>query len=56
MQVFITGASGWIGSALTRDLVSRGHDVVGLARSDASAERIRAAGARPVRGDVSDHA
>ncbi|MFS0729451.1 NAD-dependent epimerase/dehydratase family protein [Curtobacterium sp. 1P10AnD] len=55
MQVFITGASGWIGSALTRDLVAHGHEVVGLARSDASAERIRTAGGRPVRGDVSDH-
>ncbi|WJY00374.1 SDR family oxidoreductase [Curtobacterium sp. 458] len=56
MQVFITGASGWIGSALTRDLVGQGHEVTGLARSDASAERIRSAGARPVRGDVADHA
>ncbi|MBP1301189.1 SDR family oxidoreductase [Curtobacterium sp. 1310] len=56
MHVFITGASGWIGSVLTRDLVAHGHDVVGLARSASSAERIRAAGAEAVRGEMADHA
>ena len=44
MNVFITGASGWIGTALTKELVAAGHRVTGLARSDASADKIVAAG------------
>lgn len=55
MRVFITGASGWIGSALTRELVAEGHDVVGLARSAASAARVEALGATALRGDLGDH-
>ena len=55
MRVFITGASGWIGSVLTRELVTAGHEVVGLARSEASAERVRALGGRAVLGNMSDH-
>ncbi len=55
MRVFITGASGWIGTALTKELVAAGHEVVGLARSDASAAKITAAGGTPVRGDMNDH-
>lgn len=55
MRVFITGASGWIGTALTGELVAAGHEVVGLARSEASADKIRALGATPVRGDMADH-
>ncbi|GAA3551777.1 SDR family oxidoreductase [Microlunatus spumicola] len=55
MRVFITGASGWIGTALTHELVGAGHEVVGLARSDASAARIEAAGGTAVRGDMADH-
>jgi nucleoside-diphosphate-sugar epimerase len=55
MRVFITGASGWIGTALTGELVAAGHEVVGLARSEASAQKIRALGATPVRGDMHDH-
>jgi nucleoside-diphosphate-sugar epimerase len=55
MRVFITGASGWIGSALTRDLVTAGHEVAGLVRSDDSAEKVRAAGGTPVRGDMREH-
>jgi nucleoside-diphosphate-sugar epimerase len=55
MRVLITGASGWIGTALTSELVGAGHEVVGLARSDASAAKIRAAGATAVRGDMTDH-
>jgi nucleoside-diphosphate-sugar epimerase len=55
MRVFITGASGWIGSALTTELIANGHHVSGLARSEASAEKIRALGATAVLGDMSDH-
>jgi nucleoside-diphosphate-sugar epimerase len=55
MRVFITGASGWIGSALTRELLAAGHEVTGLVRSDTSADKVRAAGGTPVRGDMHDH-
>jgi nucleoside-diphosphate-sugar epimerase len=55
VRIFITGASGWIGSALTAELIAAGHHVTGLARSDASAEKITSAGGTAVRGDMRDH-
>lgn len=54
MRVFVTGASGHIGSALVPELLGAGHEVVGLARSDASAAAIEALGAEVRRGDLDD--
>ncbi|AFA75641.1 putative oxidoreductase [Gordonia polyisoprenivorans VH2] len=54
MRVFITGASGHVASALIPELVSAGHQVAGLARSDEAAEVVAARGAQVVRGDLSD--
>ena len=54
MRVFVTGASGWIGSAVVDDLLATGHEVTGLVRSDTSAAALEAKGARVHRGDLDD--
>jgi nucleoside-diphosphate-sugar epimerase len=54
MRIFVTGASGWIGSAVVPELIGAGHRVLGLARSDASAAALERAGAEVQRGDIDD--
>ncbi len=54
MKIFVTGASGWIGSAVVPELLGAGHEVVGLARSDSSAAKLQEAGAIVHRGDLND--
>jgi nucleoside-diphosphate-sugar epimerase len=54
MRIFMTGATGFIGSYLVPELIDTGHHVLGLSRSDAGADRLTRVGAEVIRGDLSD--
>jgi nucleoside-diphosphate-sugar epimerase len=54
MRIFVTGATGWIGTAVVSELRAAGHDVLGVAHSEAGAERLRAQGVEVYRADVTD--